>query len=173
MSKVLVTLDFDGVVSPIDHDRDFRSEAEFSIFRLGGFSCAISDQVLSLIGYLKELSESHPEELALRWATSWESLTEHFEKSTDGVIPSFGYLPLLETKARAIADEALAQDASLVVVFEDHGHVQEELEELWAADSRFEGRSLSFLKTETKHGIQFSDIVAAKSRIAFELGKGQ
>lgn len=171
MSKVLVTLDFDGVVSPIDQDRDFLSEEEFSVFQLGAFPCAISKRVLEFVRYLKELSDNDPGHFVLSWATSWVDITEYFERNSQGAIPSFGYLPIPDSKARAIADKAIAEDASLILVLEDSPAVQADLHNIQRRDMRLSGRRFLFFEPKLSQGLQFSDIMAVRSLIAAELGK--
>lgn len=171
MSKVLVTLDFDGVVSPIDHGRDFEADDSFETFKLGIFNCSISGEVLDFVRYLKDLSDTYPDHFVLRWATSWVEMTENFEEKSGGAIPDFPYLPIPESKAHSIAEEAIAQDASLVLVFEDGIIAHEDLQGLWKEDSRLAGRSLIPFQPKLEDGIRPSDILAARSLIAAELGK--
>jgi len=171
MRKVLVTLDFDGVVSPIDHDRDFEADDSFETFKLGMFNCSISKQTLEFVRYLKELSDHYPEHIVLRWATSWVDMTESFEEKSGGAIPDFPFLPIPESKARSIVEEVIAQDASIALVFEDSFTAQERLLELWEEDPRLAERRLIPFEPKLEEGIRFSDIVSAKSIIAFELGK--
>jgi len=171
MSKVLVTLDFDGVVSPIDHDRDFETDDSFETFKLGMFNCSISKTTLEFVRYLKELSDHYPERIVLRWATSWVESTKSFEERSGGAIPDFPYLPIPESKARSVADEVIAQDASIALVFEDSFMAQERLLTLWEEDPRLAERTLIPFEPKLEEGILPSHILAAKSIIAFELGK--
>ena len=172
MSKVLVTLDFDGVVSPIDHSRDFQGEEEyeFEVYNFG-FLCAVSTEVREFLQELKELSEAHPDQIVVRWASSWNEMTERFEAKSGGAIPGFSYIDTSKSKAKAIAAEALAVDASVVLVFEDSEIVHEELQELWKSKSKLSNRFFLPIMPELKSGILYSHILAAKSVIAFEFGK--
>lgn len=172
MSKVLATLDFDGVVSPIDHDRDFEADSDFEVFQIGGFRCAISKRTIEFLQELKDLTEAKPERVATSWASSWEQLTEYFSKDSGGALPEFGYITVDFDKARAIADRTLEEDASLVLVFEDHRGVHQKLRNIWKKDERFADRKLISFKSKTVEGITFAQILEARSLIAAELQKG-
>lgn len=172
MSKVLATLDFDGVVSPIDHGRDFEEDSSFEVFQIGGFRCAISKKTLEFISELKGIAEGEPESLELLWATSWESLTEYFPRDTAGALPELSYLLVDFDKARAIAEAAIEADASLVLVFEDHRGVHQKLRNIWKKDERFADRTLISFRPKLEEGITFAQILEAQSLIAAELQKG-
>lgn len=172
MSRVLLTLDFDGVVSPIDQSRDFDSDESFEVYRLGAFRCAISKQTPEFLQELKAIADSKPEDLSLVWATSWESLTEYFSRDTQGALPELDHLKLNLDKARAIADATLEADASLVLVFEDHRGVHQKLRNIWKKDERFADRHLISFRPKIEEGIQFSHILEAHGFIAAELQKG-
>jgi len=166
MSKVLATIDFDGVVSPIDHDRDFDADPDFDVLRIGGFRCAISKQVQDFLWKLRGLADADPELLSVSWASSWQELTGYFAKDSEGLLPHFDYLDIGDGKARAIADEAIRQDANLVLVFEDYESVHDDLREIQRRDMRLNGRFFIPLRPELETGLQFAQIVEAKSLIA-------
>ena len=172
MSKVLVTLDFDGVVSPIDHGRDFEADESFEVFRIGFFYCAISRETLEFLQTLSSLAEAHPDQVAVRWASSWDSLTEDFAPRTDFAIPQFDYILTGFDKAGAISKAAIEENASVVLVFEDHRGVHQKLRNIWKKDERFLGRTLISFRPKIEEGITFAQILEAQSLIAAELQKG-
>lgn len=174
MSKVLVTLDFDGVVSPIDKSRplsDFERDEDFEVYPLGGFDCAIRKATKGFLWELRILSEEEPERFTVAWASSWNEMTLSFASSSRHELPEFGYVPTNFDKARAIADATLEEDASLVLVFEDHQGVHQKLRNIWKKDERFADRRLISFKPKTAEGITFAQILEARSLIAAELGK--
>ncbi len=172
MSKVLVTLDFDGVVSPIDQSRDFEADETFEIFRIGFFYCAISREVLEFLGELNRLSQEYPDRVAVRWASSWDSLTESFASSTDFAIPEFRYITTDFDKAGAISKAAIEENASVVLVFEDHRGVHQRLRNIWKKDERFGGRTLFSYQPKLTEGIELSHILEANGIFANEIQKG-
>jgi len=172
MSRILTTIDFDGVVSPIDHDRDFKADPDFDVFRIGGFQCAISEGVQDFLWELRGLSDSQPELLSAVWVSSWQDLTGYFAKDSEGKIPHFDYLNIGDGKARAIADEAIRQDAELILVLEDYESVHEDLRKLQRRDMRLSGRHFVALRPELATGLQFAHIVAARSLIAAAAQRG-
>jgi len=172
MSKILATIDFDGVVSPIDHNRDFKADPDFDVLRIGGFQCAISKGVQSFLWELRGLADADPELISVSWASSWQDLTGYFAKDSEGGLPHFDYLNIGDGKARAIADEAIRQDADLIIVFEDYESVHEDLRELQRRDMRLSGRHFVSLRPELATGLQFAQIVAAKSLIASASQRG-
>lgn len=172
MSKILATIDFDGVVSPIDHDRDFNGDPDFDVLRIGGFQCAISKKVQDFLWELRGFADGQPELLSAVWASSWQDLTGYFAKDSEGKLPHFDYLSIDSGKARAIADEAIRQDADLILVFEDYESVHEDLRELQRRDMRLSGRHFIALRPELVTGLQFAQIVEAKSLIASAAQRG-
>lgn len=172
MSKVLATLDFDGVVSPIDHGRDFEADESFEVFRIGFFYCAISRETLEFLQTLGSLAEAYPDQVAVRWASSWDSLTEDFAPRTDFAIPQFDYILTGFDKSGAIAEAAIEVDASVVLVFEDHRGVHQELRNIWKKDERFADRTLISYQPKTTEGIRLADILEAKGILANEIQKG-
>lgn len=174
MSKVLVTLDFDGVVSPIDKSRshsDFEEDEDFEVYQLGGFPCAIRKDTKDFLWELRILSEEEPERFTVAWASSWNEMTLYFAPRSNHEIPEFGYVPTNFDKAKAIADLTLEEDATLALVFEDHRGVHQKLRNIWKKDERFADRKLISFKPKLEEGILFSHIAEAKSLIAAELGK--
>lgn len=170
MTKVLVTLDFDGVISPIDHDRDFSIDPGFELFRLGAFSCAISKSTISALRQLKLLSERYPDQLVVRWATSWVDLTERFEALTEGAVPSFPWLPVSgSSKAQAIVEEALELEPSLVLVFEDSGSALRELRKRWKRTNDLGNVELATFEPKLTEGLTKSSMGRARKLILKEL----
>ena len=152
MAKVLVTLDFDGVVSPIDHDRNFRADSDFEMFRIGGFQCAISKETLGTIQRLKKISMEHPELLEVIWASSWVDLTETFHIETNDALPELGFLEIPASKAESISKHALATDARTVIVLEDGVIANRNLKKVWNGEE-FIGRELILFKPKLETGL--------------------
>lgn len=152
MAKVLITLDFDGVVSPIDHDRRFLKGEGFNRFKIGGFDCAIAFDTLKAIQKLKDLAASNRELIEVIWGSSWEDLTQDFPSESGGALPEMGYLTLNLSKAEAISDYALHTNAETVIVLEDSERVQEQLAEIWKK-SDFTGRELVSVQPQLGIGL--------------------
>lgn len=172
MSRILTTIDFDGVVSPIDHGRDFTADPDFDVIRIGGFQCAISKRVQDFLWELRGFTDGQPELLTAVWASSWQDLTGYFAKDSEGKIPHLDYLNIGDGKARAIADEAIRQDAELILVLEDYESVHEDLRELQRRDMRLSGRHFVALRPELATGLQLSHILGARSLIAAAAQRG-
>lgn len=84
--SVLVTLDFDGVVSP--HEPCEPAEADWAPFRLGGFDLHIRHEVLDFLQWLAASPATTV------WASSWGDLTQTFATDSRGAIPDFPNLVL-------------------------------------------------------------------------------
>lgn len=152
MAKVLITLDFDGVISPIDHDRNFVKSEGFDRFKIGGFDCAIAFDTIEAIQKLKDLAASNPELIEVIWGSSWEDLTQDFPSESGGAIPEMGYLTLNLSKSAAISDYALHTNAETVIVLEDSERVQEQLAEIWKKPD-FDGRELVSVQPQLEIGL--------------------
>jgi len=129
--SVLVTLDFDGVVSPYDPCEP--AGADWRQFRIGGFDVRIRVQVLDFLHWL----DASPTVVA--WTSSWDALTQGFSADTSGRIPEFPFLPLRSgRRAKRDAIEAAANGMpwdyppgalprvgpfDLVIVADDHRRV--------------------------------------------------
>lgn len=120
MPKTLVTLDFDGVVSPIDHDRDFTLERDWKQFKLGLY-VDIHKNVLCFLRELRLLDLNG--EITLAWASTWLASTEDFAEKTEAEIPSIPWIPLNEGKAEAIIAKVESGGFERVVVMEDSSKV--------------------------------------------------
>lgn len=116
MKKTLVTLDFDGAVSPIDHSRKFLEEDGWSTFGFG-FRCDVHNTVLEFLSYLKLLTETGPVEVV--WASTWNASTEDFESRSEGRIPGFPWIDVSVGKGEAIAAKVAEGEFERVVVLED------------------------------------------------------
>lgn len=109
--KTLVTLDFDGVISPLHPDMD----ADFRSFRLSGFDVDVRQKVLDFLSWLSESDAD------VVWASSWDDLMDSFEEDSGGSIPSFPHLriPNTASKPKAILDAVKSGAYTRVVVVED------------------------------------------------------
>lgn len=169
MSKILVTLDFDGVVSPIDPQRNFASDLDFELVRLGGFLCAISKATLSFLQELKAIQEATNGKLTVVWASSWEDLTQDFTRASEGAIPEFDFLELPLSKADSILQAAITKEASLTIVVEDDRFVHEELKAQWSRASKQGAHRFISFNPSLRVGLQYSTIAAIRSLIVAEL----
>lgn len=114
MKNTLITMDFDGCVSPIDPNKDFTQEPGFSIITLGNFPCAIHEDTLSFINTVQR-----DESIDVVWATSWEDGTEYFNKDSDGQIPSIPWIPVNLTRKNSVFNYAVDNGYRKVVIIED------------------------------------------------------
>jgi FMN phosphatase YigB (HAD superfamily) len=129
MRKTLVTLDFDGVVSPIDHDRDFTLEAGWTQFNFG-MMCDIHETVLT---FLQELHQRDQRgEIDLVWASSWNDSTQIFGFKSDGAVPTLPHLDLggATTKDEAILAKVEEGDYDRLLILEDSTRVMRRLRRL-------------------------------------------
>jgi hypothetical protein len=110
--SVLVTLDFDGVISPYEPCEP--AGAEWTPFRLGGFDLHIRREVLDFLQWLAA-SPATPV-----WASSWGHITQAFATDTRGAIPDFPHLLIGHAASKTDAIMAAANDAfGTVVVVDD------------------------------------------------------
>jgi FMN phosphatase YigB (HAD superfamily) len=120
--KTLVTVDFDGVVSPIDHDRDFTKESGWTRYDFG-MMVDIHETVSNFLQELKARADRG--EIDLIWNSSWDESTQGFSVRTDGVIPHFDHIRLGIglTKDDALFQKLDAESYDRVVVLEDSSRV--------------------------------------------------
>lgn len=116
--KTLVTVDFDGVVSPIDHDRDFTLEAGWTQYDFG-MRVDIHETVSNFLHELKSRADNGF--IDLIWNSSWDESTQKFSERSQAAIPHFDHIKLSNGLKK---DEALLlklDEASYerVVVLED------------------------------------------------------
>jgi len=153
MTKLLVTLDFDGVISPIDKQRDFEAEEAWKVLKLGAFPCAIAEETLELLNELAEVNSKNPA-IEVVWATSWEDLTEHFSEQSQGIIPDFRWISTRPSKAESIYGEAQKLGADAILSCEDSGSVHRELSKL--LNPRVKGDPTTIIRVEptTERGLE-------------------
>lgn len=120
MKKTLVTLDFDGTVSPIDHTRKFLAEDGWKTLNFG-FRCDVHETVLDLLINLKKLSVT--EEIEIVWVSTWEASTEDFESKSGGLVPHFPWIDVSKGKDEAIREKVRDGQFARVVVLEDQTKV--------------------------------------------------
>jgi len=131
--ETLVTIDFDGVVSPINKDFDFSADENFVIVRLGGFHCAIRKSTLN---FLKRLSEAS--EVTVIWGSSWNEETESFFKDSEGLIPQFEWINVQGGKPEAILEHALENEFTRVVLIDDDSKVVSGLRRVFKKNSEID-----------------------------------
>lgn len=170
MTKVLFTIDFDGVVSPYDTNRNFKDDPDFVTLKIGSFQCPIAKRTLTLLQNLKTLEEIYPENIVVVWASSWADLTEYFHEDSDGLIPSFPWLNTLRLstllqlpKSESIAEAAKLHKVNKVVTLEDSNEVHRSLRKIWEKDESLSEVELVLFKTKLKEGLTESDIVGIQS----------
>lgn len=116
--KTLVTMDFDGVVSPIDHDRDFTLEAGWTRYDFG-MRVDIHETVSKFLHELKDRADNGF--IDLIWNSSWDESTQGFSIRSQGAIPHFDHLRLSNgmTKDEALFLKLDEGSYERVVVLED------------------------------------------------------
>lgn len=116
--KTLVTVDFDGVVSPINHDRDFTLEAGWIRYDFG-MLVDIHESVLKFLQELKSLADRGF--IDLLWNSSWNESTQSFYIRSDNAIPHFDHLKLENgvTKDDALFQKIDEAGYERVIVLED------------------------------------------------------
>lgn len=116
--KTLVTLDFDGVVSPIDNARDFEPSLGWIEFDFG-MMCDIHKTVLEFLKELKDRADNGFIDLV--WASSWNESTQVFGFKSQGLVPELPHLPLYPgtTKDEEIFKKLDKGSYDRVVILED------------------------------------------------------
>lgn len=127
--RTLVTVDFDGVVSPIDKGRDFTLEAGWNQYNFG-FQVDIHETVSNFLHELKERAERG--EIDLVWNSSWDESTQGFSVRSSNAIPHFDHLRLV---SGVVKEDALFKKLDQgfydrVVVLEDSSRVMRSLRRL-------------------------------------------
>ena len=135
MKKTLVSIDFDGTVSPIDQSRDFTESKDWNYYRLG-FSCAIHDSVIEL---LQDLKAIEPEgNIVSVWGSTWHDSTEDFPRNSNGAIPEFPWLNVGANKAEVIIAKAVSEGFERVVIVEDSPAVIRKIKKLALTNTEVE-----------------------------------
>lgn len=150
MRKTLVTLDFDGVVSPINHEVDFDPKQGWIEFDFG----MICDIHKSVLEFLKELyKRDQAGEIDLVWASSWNESTQVFSFKSQGMIPELPHLDLSpgNTKDTAIYAKVDAGGYDRLLTLEDSSLVMRRMRA--EAKKRSELDSL-FIKPDVKLGLR-------------------
>lgn len=158
--KTLITLDFDGVVSPIDHNKNFANDTEYTMIKLAGFDCAIRTKVLE---FLKEISEN--ETIDVVWVTTWDSLTKHFHEDSDGKIPDFPFLETRRNKAKTILEHIKKEKYEKAYIFEDSPDVKKEFNKKQRELENKIDTYITFNKCKTEEGIKDSHIKHFKTSV--------
>lgn len=120
MTKTLIALDFDGVVSPIDHDKEFLESEGWITFNFG-LPCSIHTRVLEFLKVLEELSSS--DAVDVYWASSWNKQIEGLSLDSGGQIPEFPWIPVHKGKGDAIFETAKSGGCSRIITLDDHARV--------------------------------------------------
>lgn len=150
MRKTLVTLDFDGVVSPIDNEVDFDPNLGWIEFDFG-MICDIHKTVLE---FLKELHKrDQTGQIDLVWASSWNDSTQVFGFKSQGMVPEFPHLDLSvgNTKDTAIFAKVDAGNYDRLLTLEDSGLVMRRLR---AEAKKRESLETLFIKPDVKLGLR-------------------
>lgn len=165
MTKLLIALDFDGVISPIDKQRDFKAEEGWKVLRLGAFPCAIAEDTLELLNELADVNSNNPA-IEVVWATSWEDLTEYFTKQSKGIVPDFRWISTQPSKAKSIYDEAKKLGADAILSCEDSAMVHGELSELLSPTAKEDPTTLIQVKTTTERGLEAENLATIRWAVA-------
>lgn len=125
--KTLVTIDFDGVVSPIDKSRDFTLTLGWRQVNFG-FTCDIHESIIKFLQDLSNLEKNAP--LDITWASTWNAATEHFASDSNGLIPDFPWIDVSAGKAEAIFQKVKEGNYTRLVALEDSIKVITKLKKL-------------------------------------------
>lgn len=111
MKKILVTVDVDGVIFPIEDG----TELDGARFRTNGFDVILTG---SAAWVLNMLAESDADVV---WASSWGDAVLDLNADSSGVIPEFPTLspPSSRAKPAVIADAVIAGGYDVVVIIDD------------------------------------------------------
>lgn len=157
MKKTLVTLDFDGTVSPIDHSRKYLEEDGWSTFKFG-LQCSIHETVLEFMTYLKSLTETGLVEVV--WSSTWNESTEIFESRSNGRVPSFPWIDVTAGKSESIAEKLQSGSFDRLVTIEDQ---QKSINSIKKSLLNFPKVETLILKPKVTVGITTSHINAVKA----------
>lgn len=105
--RKLLTLDFDGVISPFDLQRG----NEWRTYSLDGSEVSIRKDVITFLQSLRKYSHN----VDVCWLTSWNESTLSFEKDSQGDIPRFSYVHTKSGKTQALEKIAKKYDRILAV----------------------------------------------------------
>lgn len=160
MKKALITLDFDGVISPIDNSYDFSSDKLFVEMKLGGFSCFIKQEVLT---FMERLSLNP--NIKVMWASSWDDMTQFFNTDSGGSIPHLPYIMTAGMKAERILETASELDVEELHIFEDSAKVRNRVNHLRKKSPEKYPFNTVFHKTDTAKGISSAMISSVERQI--------
>lgn len=115
MKKILVTVDVDGVIFPIEDG----TELDGARFRTNGFDVILTGSAAWVLNMLAE------SDVDVVWASSWGDAVLDLNADSSGVIPEFPTLspPSSSAKPEVIADAVIAGDYDVVVVIDDDRRV--------------------------------------------------
>lgn len=125
-NQILVTIDFDGCVSPIDRSKDFAHEEGFSVMKLAGFPCAVRDEVINFLNTLSTMDKAQP-----LWASSWEENLSVIHKDSNGRIPDLPWLEVGSSKKESVFHQTVNEGYRKVVIIEDSSQVNRKLRKLF------------------------------------------
>lgn len=124
-TKTLITIDFDGCISPIDHSKDFTKEPGFKFMRLAGLHCAVSDEVIEFLKTVNTSQNTVP-----LWASSWEENLNNIHEDSENEIPFIPWLPVNSSKKLSIVNHVTENGYRKVVIIEDSTSVTTRLRKL-------------------------------------------
>lgn len=115
MKKILVTVDVDGVIFPIEDG----TELDGARFRTNGFDVILTGFAAWVLNMLAE------SDVDVVWASSWGDAVSALNADSGGVIPEFPTLSPSSSSAKpeVIADAVIAGDYDVVVVIDDDRRV--------------------------------------------------
>lgn len=113
--KTLIALDFDGCVSPIDRNKDFTQDPEFTVLKLGGFMCAIRKETINFLNIINKI-----ENATVVWVSSWQENTEGLHQESKKSIPHFSWVKTSIGKAEATINYAVSNEYQKIVFVEDN-----------------------------------------------------
>lgn len=168
--RLLITIDFDGVVSPLPNNYnppdgwvnvwDRKGESESFLwhdFTLG-FRCFVREDVADFLWELVEWPD-----VELVWLTSWDESTTRFNDLTNGLIPEFPFLPIWAeerggqrpSKVAALERKIREMRPTHVISIEDGQNTIRSYRKLL---KNFEDVGFNAVKTESFIGLTFASM---------------
>lgn len=147
-TKILVTLDFDEVISPVRPN--IVNEEEWEEFDFG-FLCYVRKSVIEFLNTLHK----NPN-LDIFWASSWGDSGEFFNKRSKGLFPLFKAIPLAN-KNKVLAAESLYSE-SLLVEYGKFVFVDDDVRIIKIFKKDFENLEALFVKPKKSIGLTDKDI---------------
>lgn len=150
-TKVLLTLDFDGCISPIDRSKDFTTEPGFKVMKLAGFQCAVSDEV---IGFLQTVNAQKT--LVPLWASSWGENLSNIHEDSNKTIPLIPWLEVKPSKEESILNYATVHSYRQLVIVEDSATVTARLRKIlnnWNLNHPATSIEYLIIKPKLKEGL--------------------